>query len=98
MADRPDRNSDDAEKIAISALSFLAGDPENISNFLALSGIGPDTLRAAAKDEKFLAGVLDFIISDESLLLACAETLGFGPDRIVAAQRRLAGEPPAEFL
>ncbi|MCC2112036.1 MAG: DUF3572 domain-containing protein [Hyphomicrobiales bacterium] len=97
MADRKDQTADNAEKVAISALSFLAADPENLSRFLAFSGIGPDTLREVANSPEFLAGVLDFLNSDESLLLACAESLGIGPERIVAAHRTLAGDPPAEF-
>jgi hypothetical protein len=38
--------------------------------FLTESGIGPQTLRTAAADPKFLAGVLDFIVRDDATVKA----------------------------
>jgi hypothetical protein len=32
-----------AEMVAVQALSFIAGDPERLGQFLAETGIGPDT-------------------------------------------------------
>ncbi len=52
---------DEAEVLAIQALSFLAGEPEELGRFLALVGIGPGSLRAAAADPRFLAGVLEVL-------------------------------------
>ena len=53
---------------------YLAGEPELARPFpVALSGIGPATLRRAAADPAFLAGVLDFMLADEPLLVAFAE-------------------------
>ena len=51
-----------AEIVAIQALSFVAGEPERLGLFLAESGIGPETLRSAAADPRFLASVLDFVL------------------------------------
>ena len=65
-----------AEKLAISALSFMASDPERLGRFLAISGIGPEAIRKAAADPRFLSGVLDHVVSDEPLLLAVAEHIG----------------------
>ena len=45
-----------AEIVAIQALSFVASEPERLGLFLAESGIGPESLRAAAADPRFLAG------------------------------------------
>jgi len=75
--------------LAIDALSFLAGEPEALGRFLALSGIGPTMLRAAASDPVFLAGVLDYFLSDEPLLLAFANQAGIPAERISAARRAL---------
>ena len=63
-----------AEIVAIQALSFVAGEPERLGRFLAETGIGPETLRSAAKDPTFLAGVLDFLLHDEALLKAFSES------------------------
>jgi uncharacterized protein DUF3572 len=80
-----------AEKLAISALSFLAQDPERLGQFLSLTGIGPDMIRKAAADPQFLAGVLDHVASDEPLLLAVAEHAGVRPQDIERAQAALSG-------
>lgn len=58
-----------AETLALRALAFLAGEPERLGRFLALTGIGPDRLRAAAGTPETLAAVLDYLLADESLLL-----------------------------
>ena len=63
-----------AEIVAIQALSFIASDPERLGLFLAEPGIGPETLRTAASDPRFLASVLDFIMRDDATVKAFAES------------------------
>jgi hypothetical protein len=84
-----------AEAIAISALSFIASDPERLDRFLAVTGLDPAALRAAAGAPGFLSGVLDYLCSDEPLLLAHAAEQDMRPETVAAAQRALGG-PPAE--
>lgn len=86
-------NRDQAEMTAISALAFLAGRPEDLGRFLALSGIDPTALRRIAGEPEFLAGVLDFLIGDDALLVAFAADAGIPPER-VAATRRHFGDTP----
>lgn len=76
-----------AETLAIEALGFIAGEPDPLARFLATSGIGPATLRRAAADPAFLAGVLDFLLGDEALLVAFAGRAGIPPERIGEARR-----------
>jgi hypothetical protein len=59
----------EAEIVALKALAHLAIDVERLGRFLALSGVSPGDIRAAAADRQFLAGVLNYILQDESLLL-----------------------------
>ncbi|MTI16386.1 DUF3572 family protein [Rhodobacteraceae bacterium RKSG542] len=75
-----------AEEIAIKALSYLAGEPEQLGRFLSLAGIGPQDIRSAAQQPEFLAGLLSFYMSDEQLLLAFTETAGVRPTMIAAAR------------
>jgi hypothetical protein len=82
-----------AEKLAIAALSFLASDSERLGSFLAATGIGPEAIRKAAADPAFLAGVLDYVVSDEPLLLAVAQYAGVTPQTIEVAQATLSGKP-----
>lgn len=83
---------DAADALAITALSFLAADPERLGRFLALTGIGPGELRAAARDEGFLAGVLDHFCGDERLLLDFARANDIEPAEIERARVALGGK------
>ncbi|WP_374306563.1 DUF3572 domain-containing protein [Methylocella sp.] len=85
-----------AEALAIEALGYLAGDPEQLERFLSLSGLRPETLRAAAAAPGFLAGVLDFVAGEEALLLAFAADAGRDPAEIGRARAALG--PPGEAL
>jgi hypothetical protein len=60
---------EEAEIVALKALAFLASDMERLSRFLALSGLSPGDMRAAAADRRFLTGILNHLLHDESLLL-----------------------------
>ncbi|WP_181707816.1 DUF3572 domain-containing protein [Chthonobacter rhizosphaerae] len=80
---------EDAEEIAISGLQFLVQDPEALGRFLALSGIGPGDIRAAAQEPGFLTGVLEFYLEDESLLLAFAASRSIRPVMVAAARHVL---------
>ena len=54
----PPLTQDAAEGLAIQALTFIAGDAERLGRFLAVTGIGPNEIRAAARESGFLIGVL----------------------------------------
>ena len=47
--------------------------PERLGRFLAETGLGPETLRNAAADPQFLAGVLDFVLRDDATVKAFAD-------------------------
>ena len=78
-----------AETLAIQALSFIAGEPERLGQFLAESGIGPETLRTAATDPRFLASVLDFVLRDDQTVKAFASASQLHPTNIAAARQAL---------
>lgn len=75
-----------AENCAITALSFLAADPERLGRFLALTGLGPENIRAAAAEPRFLVSVLDHLLADESLLLAFAANNNLAPEHVALAR------------
>jgi hypothetical protein len=78
-----------AEIVAVQALSFIAGDPERLGLFLAESGIGPETLRTAAADPRFLSSVLDFVMRDDATVQAFASVSQLHPTNIAAAHQAL---------
>src|SRR5262249_17696407 len=80
-----------AEDLAIAALGFIAGEPERLGRFLAMTGIGPDSIRAAARDLQFLLGVLDHLAADEPLLLAFAAENAIDPGGGIKAGDIMAG-------
>ncbi len=83
----------DAEKVAIQALFFLAADEARLGAFLAASGIGPEEIRAAAREPRFLAGVLDHLADDESSMMAFSQATGIPPEQVARARDRLSGPP-----
>jgi hypothetical protein len=78
-----------AEDMAVAALTFIAQDDERLGRFLALSGLESGNLREAAAEPGFLVGVLDYLSSDEPLLLAFAANFQIDPTAIATAQRLL---------
>jgi hypothetical protein len=88
MAD-PASMSEEAEAIAIRALGFVAADTELLPRFLALTGIEAASIRRAAAEPGFLAGVLQFILAHEPTLLRFCEETGTPPQSVGAALRAL---------
>jgi hypothetical protein len=85
---------DEAEAVALSALSYITTHEEALGRFLSMSGLEPGTIRHAAASPGFLAAILDYVASDEPLLLALAKELDARPERIMEAHRTLS---PSEF-
>jgi hypothetical protein len=82
---------DAARELAIVALGYIASDPEQLSRFLALTGIDPSAIRAAAEEPGFLAGVLTYISGNERTLVAFAAHAGVGPEEVEKARQILSG-------
>jgi Protein of unknown function (DUF3572) len=80
-----------AEGLAIAALGFIAAEPDRLGRFLALTGIGPESIRDAAREPRFLAGVLDHVAADEDLLLAFAAEREVDPEHVMLARDLLVG-------
>jgi Protein of unknown function (DUF3572) len=81
-----------AQELAIAALGFIAAEPERLGRFLAVTGIGPDSIREAAREPHFLAGVLDHVAGDERLLMAFATETAIDPSDVIPARDTLAGD------
>jgi hypothetical protein len=92
-----EHKGNDAEGLAIQALGFLAGDEERLGRFLALTGLGPENLRAAAATQGFLSSVLAHVAQDEALLVAFAADAGIAPGSVARAALQLGGPPTDDF-
>ncbi|HEV2899100.1 DUF3572 domain-containing protein [Mesorhizobium sp. AaZ16] len=84
-----DLTRQNAETIAIEALGFVAADPELLPRFLAITGIEAQSIREAAREPGFLAGVLQFILAHEPTLMKFSEASGLAPATVAGALRRL---------
>src|SRR5262249_8745065 len=84
---RPARET--AEMLAIQALAFIAEEPERLNLFLSTTGIPPSEIRTAAREPGFLAGVLEHMLADESLLIAFADSAGIDPAAVARARSTL---------
>jgi hypothetical protein len=80
-----------AETLAVQALAFIAEEPRALSRFLGATGLAAEQIRAAARQPRFLAGVLEHMLTDEPLLVAFAESAGIDPGEVVRAARLLGG-------
>jgi hypothetical protein len=78
-----------AEMLAVQALAFIAEDEARLNSFVAATGIAPQSIRDAAREPNFLAGVLDHILADETLLIALADTAGIDPTEFARARQTL---------
>ena len=80
-----------AEMLAIQALGFIAAEPERLEGFLGATGLTVDRLRESANAPDFLAGVLEHMLADESLLLAFADSAAIDPAGVTRARTALGG-------
>ncbi|AAL53900.1 hypothetical protein BMEII0658 [Brucella melitensis bv. 1 str. 16M] len=69
----------DAQGLAIEALAWLAQDKDLLPRFLALTGIEASSIRQAAREPGFLAGVLQFFLGHEPTLIRFCEETGHDP-------------------
>jgi hypothetical protein len=84
-------DSEMAQTIALKALGYLAADEDLLQPFLGSTGLVAGDLRVGATDSAFLAGVLDYFMQNEALLLAFAASEELAPETIVQARQRLPG-------
>ena len=91
MKQNPALTRERAEGLAIQALAFIANDGERLGRFLAVTGIGPAEIRAAAREPVFLAGVLEYMASDDRLIAAFAAENNLNPADIDRSRVALAG-------
>ena len=89
-AKAPPRMTDDvAEAVALQAIAYLMADDELMAGFLAASGCATDELKRRLKDRGFLAGALDYLLSDDSVVIAFARQIDVAPETPLLARERL---------
>ena len=91
------KRTDEAVSLARDALIYLSQDVDRIGRFLAVTGVGPVESRERVDDPTFLAGVLDFILADDAMVVDFAEAAGIAPEQPARARRLLPGGDLLEY-
>lgn len=81
----------EAEKIALLALGWIAGQDEVFQTFLGSTGSDLTRVRDGAEDPEFQAAVLDFLLMDDAWVIACAADQNFPPETLMRARAALPG-------
>ncbi len=68
-----------AETIALQAFEFVGNSPEQLERLMDVTGLDPSSLAQALQTRDGLAGLLDYVCQDESLLLAFCEMANLQP-------------------
>lgn len=80
-----------AETVAVQALSWLAESDDLMPLFLGATGSSADEMRAQASDPAFLVAVLDFLLMDDTWVVAFCDTLALPYDTPMRARQALPG-------
>ena len=88
-------NAEEAEAMAVKILGWLVAQPDQMSRFMALTGVDGGSIRDAAGEPGFLAGVTGFVMAHEPTLVAFCADNAVAIEHVVACHHRLAG-PEAE--
>jgi hypothetical protein len=85
-------NADGAATISLKTLAFLAHEPARLDRFLALTGIEPGAISELTLNCEFQSAVLEYLLSDENLLLEFCGSEALDPTLPAAALRVLADD------
>ncbi len=85
-------NLEYAERLGIQVLSWLAADNDDLlGQFLGMTGIAADDLRTRSQDPEFLGFVLDFLLTDDAMVMAFCEDMNVSADQPMLARTSLPG-------
>jgi hypothetical protein len=85
-------NSISFEALAIQAVAYLLTEDETRQGFLGATGLEETAIRAGLENTAFLAGVLEYLLSREDLLLDFCDRNDFPPELPAKAFRALSSD------
>jgi hypothetical protein len=80
-----------AEILSLEALGWLAGDEDGLTRFLSLSGTDIGALRDAAGNRDTLLAVVEFLLTQEDMVLRFCEAVEIEPQALHQARHVLGG-------
>ena len=82
-------NPNDAEALALAALTATLTDARRAERFLSLTGLSPNGIRLRLEDRALLAACIGFLEGHEPDLVAVAEDIGSTPEMLLRAKAEL---------
>ena len=80
-----------AEILALRALAWAASDGETLAEFLRISGVEPQDLRARAGSAELLAAFMDFVLAGDAVAERLCAAENISPEMLHRARRALPG-------
>ncbi|MDR0808734.1 MAG: DUF3572 domain-containing protein [Gemmobacter sp.] len=80
-----------AETLALQGLGWLVAQDGLLPGFLAATGAAPTDLAVRAGDPDFLAAVLDFLLSEDALVISFCDAVGLPYEAPMRARSALPG-------
>ncbi len=80
-----------AEILALKILGWLAENPDEMEKFTTLAGITPADILQQADNADMLGGMMDFFLSDDTMLTRFCEEQNIDPFLPAQARRLLPG-------
>jgi hypothetical protein len=77
------------KELADLCVQYLAQNPEQLAEFMVQSGLTPGDLRGLMGTERFAHGLVDYVVSNEPLLMAVAADASVSPDVIMRTWAKL---------
>lgn len=76
-------------ELAEICLMHLANNPDQLAEFMSLSGLSPDDLRRGAARGTLANGLIDHVVQNEPLLLAICAEASLRPETIMRVWAKL---------
>jgi hypothetical protein len=77
------------QELADLCLQHLVRNPDQLAEFMVQSGLEPKRLRGLVGTDGFAHGLVDYVASNEPLLLAVAAEARLAPETIMQAWARI---------
>jgi hypothetical protein len=77
------------QELAQICLDHLVENPDQLAEFMVQTGLSPDSLRRLVGTDGFAHGLVDYVVSNEGLLVAVAAGAQINPESITQTWARL---------
>src|SRR5690606_4819762 len=77
------------DELAELCFTYLLNNPQQLMEFMSITGLDPDGLRRAVGTDSFKRGLLDHVVQNEPLLLAVCESGRLRPEAVMRAWAKL---------